>query len=165
MRSNAAITTRDGCIFFRLRIAFARISRDFLSEAGFGARQMVWALRILVGLAGAAGIAAAIAFWLHPDTTAHGVGLAIANATGSATVRADMAGFFGASGVFALLAASRNDGRYAFVVLVLMVFALGGRLINIAPSGYTPALLPPMIVEIVVIALFAIAARTLARGA
>ena len=75
-----------------------------------------------------------------------------------------MAGFFGAAGVFALLAASRSDARYAFVVVVLMLFALGGRIINIAVSGYAPTLLPPMIVEAAIIALFAAAARVLTKS-
>jgi hypothetical protein len=46
---------------------------------------------------------------------------------------------------------------------VLMLFALGGRIINVAVAGYAPALLPPMIVEIVLVVLFAAATRILAK--
>jgi len=126
---------------------------------------MTLILRVLVGLAGAAGLVAAIAFWIHPEAAAQGLGLTIANVTGTATVRADMAGFFGASGVFALLAGIRSDARYAFVVLVLMLFALAGRMINVVLSGYTPALLPPILIEVVTVALFSVATRVLSRVA
>jgi hypothetical protein len=162
-RKAALENARDSCARARLQIAFAAISRK--PQACLGANRMTLIFRVLAGLAGVAGLIAAVAFWIHPDAAAQGLGLTIANATGTATVRADMAGFFGASGVFALLAAVRSDARYAFVVLVLMLFALGGRLINVVLSGYAPALLPPMVIELVVIALFAATTRVLGKAA
>jgi hypothetical protein len=155
---------RDSCAAVRLQIAFAVISRKLRCGAA-GQNHVTLIFRVLVGLAGTAGLAAAIAFWIHPEAAAQGLGLSIANVTGTATVRADMAGFFGASGVFSLLAAIRSDARYAFVVLVLMSFALGGRLINVLLSGYNAALVLPMIIEIVTIAFFAAATRALKNPA
>ncbi len=118
-------------------------------------------LRILIGIAGTLGLAAACWFWLKPETAASGVGLAIANATGSATIRADIAGFFGASGLFALAAAVRNQSHFAVGTLVLMAFALFGRVVNVFLAGWNPLFLPPMIIEVVVVALFAFAVRAM----
>jgi hypothetical protein len=121
-------------------------------------------IRILIGIAGVLGLSAALLFWLRPESAAAGVGLAIANGAGTATIRADIAGFFGASGVFALLAAVRNRAHHAFAVLVLMAFALFGRIVNLVFVGWNPVFLPPMAIEVMVIVLFAFACRVLGES-
>lgn len=121
-------------------------------------------VRVLIGVAGLFGLAAAVMFWAGPERAAAGVGLALANATGAATIRADIGGFFAASGLFALLGAARGRADAALVTLVLMAFALFGRLVNVAIGGWNPILLPPMAIEIVVIALFAFAYRVLSAA-
>ena len=120
-------------------------------------------VRVLIGIAGALGLVAALMFWLEPERAAQGVGLALANPTGTATIRADIAGFFAASGVFALIGSIQGRAEPVFGTLMLMSFAFLGRLLNVAMSGWNPMFLPPMLIEIVVIALFAFAYRTLSR--
>jgi len=117
--------------------------------------------RILIGIAGVLGLLAACTFWLEPDRAGSGIGLLVANATGNATIRADIGGFFGASGLFALIAAIRGDARFALGTLVLMAFALFGRVLNLLLSGWNPIFLPPMLIEVFVIAVFAFAWRAL----
>ena len=58
------------------------------------------------------------------------------------SIRADIAGFFGAAGLFALVAAISGQSRFALVTLVLMAFALSGRVINLLAAGWNP-MLPP----------------------
>ena len=118
-------------------------------------------VRILIGVLGAIALAAAANFWLRPIPAGAMVGLSIANATGAATIRADIAGFFAASGVFALVGAVRASAPAALAALVMMAFALFGRVVNIALSGWDPIFLPPMAIEAVTIGVFALAYRTL----
>jgi hypothetical protein len=107
-----------------------------------------------MGIGGLLALAATLFFWLRPEGAAQGVGLTVANAIGLATVRADLAGFFGASGLFALLAAIRARPEYALPPIVLMSFAIVGRLLNIALGSFDPAFLNPIAIEAFVIAIF-----------
>ncbi len=120
-------------------------------------------IRIVMGLLGALALFATVMYWLRPESMAQSVGLTVANAAGLATVRADLAGFFGASGLFALLAAWTGDGRYALTTLALMAFALLGRIINIAFGSFEQAMFVPMGIEAVAILVFAFGYRTLSR--
>lgn len=118
-------------------------------------------LRILIGAVGVLALTAALASWLMPAKIAGGLGLALADPTGTATIRAQVAGFFAAWGSFALLGAMRARADAVLVSISLMTFALFGRLINVILTGWDSTFLPPLAIEILTLALFALAYRAL----
>lgn len=118
-------------------------------------------IRGAVGLAGVLALLLALQFWLHPATPAAKLGLSPIGALGLATIRADMAGFFGAAGGFALFAAIRAEGRLLTAPLAMIAIALTGRVITVAVQGWSPDLGLPMIVEAVLLVLFAAGRRLL----
>jgi hypothetical protein len=115
---------------------------------------MTLLFRILFAVAGLLALALAIGLWLQPAHMATMLGIAAQSSVGTATIRADIAGFFLGTGTLALLAAWRSNSRYALSSLILLVAAFAGRVVNVALAGYSPALLPSMIVEIVLITVF-----------
>lgn len=71
-------------------------------------------MRALVGIFGVVALAIAIRFWIAPAAMAAQLGFAIQRGLGIATMRADLAGFFGGTGAIALASAA--------AVLILMIF-------------------------------------------
>src|SRR5579871_3649186 len=94
-------------------------------------------VRVLAGFVGCLGLAVALTAWLRPESIAGSLGLVITNPTGLATIRADIGGFFGASGIFAVLAAVHGRPQYVLAALLLQCFAIAGRLVNIAFVGWS----------------------------
>lgn len=116
-------------------------------------------LRVVIGLVGALSMFQMARLWFDPAAAGAALGLVAQGATGLATLRADVAGFFGALGLFAMAGAVRNDGRLVLPSLVLVVVALAGRLLAAAHDGLGQAQTPPVVVEIVLTALFAAGVR------
>lgn len=116
-------------------------------------------IRILTGALGLLGLAAAAAFWFNPDGTAQNFGLTLNGMIGQAVVRADLAGLFLSIGTFSLLAAIHQHGNYAKTALILTAAVFVGRLINFAVNGFAPALLPPIGIEVVMMAVYYAGAR------
>jgi hypothetical protein len=116
-------------------------------------------LRGLVGLAGLLALILALQFWLHPALPAARLGLSPIGDLGLATIRADMAGFFGAAGGLALFAAIRGEGRLLTAPLLMIAIALTGRVITVAVNGWSPELGQPMVIEAVLVVLFAAGRR------
>jgi len=108
-------------------------------------------VRVAVGLLGLAGVLIALRIWMAPADVGAQLGLAASNTLGLATLRADVAGFFGGAGAFALLGAIRNRGAFLIAPLVLVAIALTGRVITVATNGYSEAMLPPMAIEAVLL--------------
>jgi hypothetical protein len=117
--------------------------------------------RLLVGAIGVLGVIGLLRIWTDPAIPAATLGLSPLGGLGLATLRADVGGFFGGMGVFALAAAIRNDRRLATVPLVLVSLALAGRLITAGTDGLPPDMVMPMAVEAVLAVLLAIGRRTL----
>lgn len=109
--------------------------------------------RGLIGLVGLLALLLASRFWISPDKVGALMGLTAEGAAGLGTLRADMAGFFGAAGVMFLLAVVRDDARWLRPVLLLLGIALTGRAINLVVTGGGQILIPPMVVEAVLIAI------------
>jgi hypothetical protein len=109
-------------------------------------------LRALVGASGAACLALAAIIWLDPARPAAQLGLAPTGALGIATLRADVAGFFGAAGLMALSGAVRGEARLLTAPLVMISIALAGRTITLARLGDAPGLVTPMAIEGVLLA-------------
>lgn len=118
-------------------------------------------LRGLLGLVGVGGLLLALQFWLNPAGPAAKLGLAPEGALGMATLRADMAGFFGVAGGFALAAAIRNRGEWLTAPLAMILVALVGRLITVAAQGLAPEMVQPIVVEAVLAVLLAVGRKSL----
>lgn len=88
-------------------------------------------LRRAVGGLGAAGLAAAAACWADPAGVGRRLGLAAAGPLGLASLRADLGGFFGVAGGFALWAAVRDAPGAVAPALALMAAALLGRMLGL----------------------------------
>jgi hypothetical protein len=65
-----------------------------------------------------------------------------------------MGGFFAAVGVFGLMAAIKGRGSLLLPSVVLIGFALTGRLLAVAMNGFVPEMGPPMAIEAVLLVLF-----------
>jgi len=122
------------------------------------------ALRVLVGLAGVLAILVALRLWMDPVEPAARLGLVARGSLGLATLRADVAGFFGAAGLLSLLAAIRSRGGLLTAPLLLIGLALTGRVITVLMSGYAPEMLQPMVIEAVLLVILAAGRRGLSRG-
>ncbi len=111
-------------------------------------------LRALLGVAGLLAVVVALGFWFNPDTLAGRFGISAQGLLGYSTLRADFGALFGGAGLFAIAAAVRNSARLVSAPLLLITIGFSGRLLTIALAGYDATMLPPMVVEIVLIALF-----------
>jgi hypothetical protein len=120
------------------------------------------ALRLVVGVIGVLALLVAARLWIGPEAPAAALGLKAEGLLGLATLRADVGGFFAAGGLFALAGAIRGEGRLLTPPAVLLGLALAGRLLTVVIDGYTAAMLPPMVVEAVLVAILLLARRRLA---
>jgi arylsulfatase A-like enzyme len=117
--------------------------------------------RGLIGLVGLLALLLASRFWISPDKIGAAMGLLPDGAAGLGTLRADMAGFFGAAGILSLTAAVRDERKWLVPVLLLLAIALTGRVINLVLTGGGPGLIPPMVVEAVLIVITGLGLRVM----
>lgn len=117
--------------------------------------------RLLMGALGLFALIGALRIWTDPTIPAATLGLSPIGGLGLASLRADVGGFFGGMGAFALAAAIRDDRRLVTVPLVLVSLALTGRLITAGMEGLAPNMVMPIVVEATLAALFALGRRTL----
>lgn len=118
-------------------------------------------LRLVVGLIGVLGLGLALRIWADPAATAAKLGLEGVGRLGQATLRADMAGFFGAAGALALAGSVRDDRRLLSAPALMIALALTGRVITVLAAGLTPDQVPPMTVEAVLLVLLVVGRRAL----
>jgi hypothetical protein len=118
-------------------------------------------LRALVGVIGVLALLVAARLWIGPEAPAAALGLKADGLLGLATLRSDVGGFFAAGGLFALAGAIRGEGRLLTPPAVLLGLALTGRILTVAVDGYAAPMLPPMIIEFVLVAILLIARRRL----
>ena len=114
------------------------------------------ALRIAIGLVGALMLVVTLRNWIDPSVLGANLGFAATNTLGHASLRADVGGFFGVAGLFSFGAAVRDDHRLLTAPLFLMIFALLGRTIALFAVPFDVVLVPPMVVEAGMVALFAV---------
>ena len=100
-------------------------------------------------------------FVLRPVETAANFAIGPLAPLGNATLRADMGGFFVSGALFALYAAVRGVRGPLLVPIVLMLCAIVGRLISFAVDGVVPGAVPPIVVEVVMLAIVAVGYRIL----
>ncbi|WP_374346316.1 hypothetical protein [Phenylobacterium sp.] len=118
-------------------------------------------LRGLIGLVGVLGLLMALRIWMAPAAAAGKLGLVGQGPLGEATLRADVAGFFGVAGGLALYAAIRNRAGLLTAPLLLIGAALAGRIVTLAASGPGPDTLAPMLVEAVLVVILGAGRRLL----
>lgn len=137
---------------------FARRSPEQAAQLG---RRIA---RGLLGLVGLLMLAIALRIWMQPQVFAATLGLAAKDHLGVASLRADLGGFFGGGGLFALIAALRSDRRWLAPAMILLGLALTGRVISLIVSGGGVPQIPPMIIEALLIAILALGWRGLRPG-
>lgn len=106
---------------------------------------------------------AALGFWFSPDMLADKFGITPQGALGYSTLRADFGALFGGVGAFAIAAAVRNSARLLSAPLLLIGIGFCGRPLSVALTGYEAIMLQPMVVEVVLITLFAAGRKVLAQ--
>lgn len=124
---------------------------------------MTMVLRALVSVAGLLGVLIASLMWMAPEEAAAQLGVAATGPLGLASIRADMGGFFGAGGAFALAASFKGSGSLLLAPVVLVGLALAGRLVAVAVNGFVSEMGPPMVIEVVLCLVFAAGWRLLPR--
>jgi len=100
-------------------------------------------------------------FVLRPVEIAGQFALQPISPLGHATLRADMFGFFVSGALFALFAAIKGIRWPLLVPILMMACAIFGRLVSIAVDGVVPGGLPPLLTEIVMLAILGTGYRTL----
>ncbi|MCC6828933.1 MAG: hypothetical protein IT550_11980 [Novosphingobium sp.] len=119
--------------------------------------------RLLVGIAGLLGVLVALRLWMAPEDVALQLGVQPSGPFGRATIRADVAGFFGGAGALSIFAAIRNRAVLLTPPLILVGIALTGRIITAASSSITNEMIPPMAIEAGLLAVLALGRLQLAR--
>lgn len=119
--------------------------------------------RILVGVAGLLGVLVALRIWMAPEEVAAQLGIGPLSPLGLATIRADIAGFFGAGGALSIFAAVRNRAGLLTPPLLLIGLALAGRILTGATTGFTNEMVPPIAIEAGLLVILALGRWQLAR--
>jgi hypothetical protein len=121
-------------------------------------------VRIGVGVAGLLSILLAARFFINPAAPAALLGITPVGDLGTATLRADLGGFFGVCGILALAAAIRNSAALVTVPLLAIAIALSGRIVSYALDGGGSAVVQPMLVELALLVVFGLGWATLSRA-
>lgn len=120
-------------------------------------------VRGLVGAVGILGLLLAAMFLLRTEPAAAQFGLKAQGPLGLASLRADLVALFAAVGILSLMGAVRDRGDLLLAPLILIGVALAGRTISLLMTGVSPDLIPPMVAELVLVAILALGHRVLAR--
>jgi hypothetical protein len=126
---------------------------------------MLLASRAWVTFLGLLSILSVIPHWLGLEALAAERGVEASGIIGRANVRADMGGIFLAIGILALIASYTRSTIWLLATILVPACALLGRFASLLLDGYEPAVLPPIVIEVVVIASLAFAYRLWTRAA
>jgi hypothetical protein len=110
-------------------------------------RGAVLVIGVLLLLGGLAALA-------EPARLAGSLGITAAVPLGAASLRADLFGFFATAGIMAIAAAIRRAPAMLTAPLLLIGLALIGRCVALAFQPFDHTLLPPMIAETFMAAVF-----------
>lgn len=114
-------------------------------------------LRVLVGVIGLFALFGAGQHWFSFDAVFTERGMQAVGDIGRANLRADVGGLFMGIGGITLFAAFRQHRGALVAAAFLLTATLIGRFISVAIDGYSASVAPPIIVEIVVVAILAVA--------
>lgn len=120
-------------------------------------------VRVLVGAVGVLGLLGAAMFLLRTEPAAARFGLQALGPLGLASMRADLVALFATVGVLSLAGAMRDRADLLLAPLILLSLALAGRTLSLVMTGPSPDLIPPMVVEAVLIAILLLGRRVLGR--
>jgi hypothetical protein len=112
-------------------------------------------IRIAVALTGLLLLLIGIGAWIDPVKTGGSLGLSGAPGLGMATLRADLGAFFVGGGGLAIAAAGWRDRGLLTAPVLLIGLALSGRFLAMAVTPFDRAMVPPMVAEAVMLAVFA----------
>lgn len=121
---------------------------------------MILAIRAAVGLVGVFTLLIGLGFLTDPVLLASQFSVTPVGTQGLATVRADFTAFFVTVAIFAINGAWRTRATPLLVPLTLLTTAFLGRLVSIVADGIVATTAPPMVVELVMIAVLLLAYRT-----
>jgi hypothetical protein len=121
-------------------------------------------LRVSIALLGLFLVALAVFFLLEPVVAGATLGIGFIEPYGLAALRGDFTGCFGAAGILCLYGAYRRDPNYLIAPLLLMVLALGGRLLTFVTSGHDHTMWTPIVIELVIIKLLIFGRKSFARS-
>jgi hypothetical protein len=121
------------------------------------------ALRVVVGALGLLALMLAARIWANPTAVATQFGLLLNGELGQASLRADIAGLFAATGGLALFAAIKADGRALLGPICLLGAALAGRLLNLVLAGFTFNQVAPILIEVLSLAILGAGFRGLRK--
>lgn len=116
---------------------------------------MAIVVRILAGLLAAFFLVTGLGFWFSLDQTAASFAIRPENILGRASIRADFGALFFGVGVMSAMACWRKSRAYAYGALLLLAFAISGRIVSIVLDGVAPGGTEPMVVEALGIAILA----------
>lgn len=119
------------------------------------------ALRIVLGALGLLSLMVAARILVDPSAAAVQFGLLVNGELGQATLRADVAALFAATGGLSAFAALKGDGRFLLGPVCLIGAALAGRLLNLVAAGFTLNQVAPILIEVVTVAILAAGFRSL----
>lgn len=109
--------------------------------------------RMLIALFALLALGIAGSLWFDTATAMAHVGLSTSTDLGIGTLRADVGGFFMASGILCLWGAATLNRNVLLPAQLLLVCALSGRLVTAFIDGAVAAGVPQMGVEVGIIAL------------
>jgi hypothetical protein len=112
-------------------------------------------LRLAIAATGLFLLAIGLSALADPSGTGAKLGLAGVGSLGLATLRADLGAFFCGGGGFAIAAAVRRAPLLLTAPTLLIAMALAGRFLALALTPFNTAMIPPMVAEAVMLAIFA----------
>jgi hypothetical protein len=137
----------------------------FLSSGNKKGREnMIWLGRIAVALVGLFSLAMGLMAFASPAQLGEALGLGALSPFGANSLRADLGAFFLASGLASLLALFAGRAQWMWGVAALYGLAVIGRVLGVVLEGVPEGVAQAIVVELVLVALSVIGAKTLARG-
>tara|TARA_R110002110_G_scaffold84618_4_gene219871 strand:- start:4826 stop:5203 length:378 start_codon:yes stop_codon:yes gene_type:complete len=125
---------------------------------------MVWLARIGVALAGVFSLTMGLMAFAAPVQLGETLGIGALSPLGLNALRADLGAFFLASALAALLALFAGRAHWLWGAAALYGLAVIGRIFGVVADGAPDGIVLPIVIELVVVGLFAFGARTLGRG-
>jgi phosphotransferase system glucose/maltose/N-acetylglucosamine-specific IIC component len=109
--------------------------------------------RILVAILALGALVVALTGWIQPASLSAQFQLLPTAPLGVAAVRADIGGLFLALAIFMGMAALKQSRTWAMGAMIIGVCALSGRLFGLIVDGAGSGTIPPMVVEIISLAI------------
>ncbi|MEM8923843.1 MAG: DUF4345 family protein [Actinomycetota bacterium] len=107
-------------------------------------------LPIIIGLLAVPLTALGLRSMFLPTNMGDAVGLTPDGVPGLSEIRSVLGGLFLASVAMIITGLVTDDTTWFLAVAVIMIAAVIGRLVSLATDGFTQAVLPPLVIELVI---------------